>query len=390
MKLGVIGYGYWGPNLVRNFCELEDVELKWCADLRADRRALASRRHPGGQTTADADTIFRDDDVDAVAIATGVGTHHGLAIRALRAGKHVLIEKPMTRTVREGKELLALAENAHLVLMVDHTFIYTGAVRKMKEIIDGRELGDLHYLDSVRINLGLFQSDVDVLWDLAPHDLAILTHLVPEMPTRVTADGADHTGSGFVDVAYMTLQYTANFIAHLHANWLSPVKIRQMLVGGSRRMLVYDDMEPSEKIRVYDRGVRVTTEEGIHRTLVDYRTGDMWAPKLEHREALAAECEHFCEMHPPQESAAVRRRGRAEGCPDPSGRTTVARVGRDAGERMTRALSPAPKFVRIAPDVRRGKNAKLWAFVYLSGAPSGTTPRFGTLVEVRQGPIIGR
>ena len=179
--------------------------------------------------------------------------------------------------------------------MVDHTFIYTGAVRKMKEIIDAGELGELHYLDSVRINLGLFQSDIDVLWDLAPHDLAILTYLVRDTPTFVSAAGADHTGSGLVDVAYMTIHFPKNFIAHVHANWLSPVKIRQMLIGGSRRMLVYNDMEPSEKVRVYDRGVRVTTEEGIHKSLVDYRTGDMWAPKLDNREALEVECEHFLE-----------------------------------------------------------------------------------------------
>lgn len=295
MNVGVIGYGYWGPNLVRNFGEVDEVHVKWIADLRADRRGQAAKRHAHIRVTSDAGDIFNDPDVSAIVIATPVAGHFELASRALEAGKHVLIEKPMTRTVAEAEALVALADRQGLVLMVDHTFIYTGAVQRIKEVVDVGELGDLMYLDSVRINLGLFQSDVDVLWDLAPHDIAILNHLVPELPISVSAAGADHTGSGLVDVAYITLHYPGNFIAHLHVNWLSPVKIRQMLLGGSRRMLVYDDMEPSEKVRVYDRGVRVTTEEGIHRTLVDYRTGDMWAPKLANREALSVECGHFVE-----------------------------------------------------------------------------------------------
>ena len=295
MKIGVVGYGYWGPNLVRNFGELDGVTVKWCADKRGDRRSLLEKRHPSIRSTDNAQQIFDDPEVSAVVIATPVATHHCLAKQALENGKHVLVEKPMTRSAVEATELIELADKKGLVLMVDHTFIYTGAVRKMKEIIDAGELGELYYLDSVRINLGLFQSDIDVLWDLAPHDLAVLTYLVGETPTFVSAAGADHTGSGLVDVAYMTIYFPNNFIAHVHANWLSPVKIRQMLIGGSRRMLVYNDMEPSEKVRVYDRGVRVTTEEGIHNTLVDYRTGDMWAPKLDNREALALECEHFLE-----------------------------------------------------------------------------------------------
>jgi predicted dehydrogenase len=295
MKIGVIGYGYWGPNLVRNFAELEDVEIKWCADKVAERRALVKKRYPIVNATESADEIFGDPEVDAVVVATPVSSHYLLVKRALERGKHVLVEKPMTRTVEEGEELVQLAEKAGLVLMVDHTFIYTGAVRKMKEILEVGELGELHYLDSVRVNLGLFQHDIDVLWDLGPHDLSILTYLVPESPKYVSATGADHTGSGFSDVVYMTVHFAHNFIAHFHLNWLSPVKIRQMLIGGSRRMLIYNDMEPSEKVRVYDRGIRVTTEEGLHKTLVDYRTGDMWAPKIEFREAISVECEHFVE-----------------------------------------------------------------------------------------------
>jgi len=295
MNLGVIGYGYWGPNLIRNFAELEGVDVKWCADKRPDRCALAKKRYPSIASTAQAEEVLDDPEVNAVVIATPVSTHHPLARQALERGKHVLVEKPMTRTVAESRELLELADKKGLVLMVDHTFIYTGAVRRMKEILDVGELGDLYYLDSVRVNLGLFQSDIDVLWDLAPHDLAILTYLIHETPKFVSATGVAHTRSGLVDVAYITMHFANKFLAHVHVNWLSPVKIRQMLIGGSRRMLIYNDMEPSEKVRVYDRGVRVTTEETIHKTLVDYRTGDMWAPKLENREALALECEHFIE-----------------------------------------------------------------------------------------------
>jgi predicted dehydrogenase len=295
MKIGVIGYGYWGPNLVRNFAEVEDVEIKWCADKVAERRALVKKRYPFVNATEDADEIFGDPEVAAVVIATPVSSHYLLVKRALERGKHVLVEKPMTQTVEEGEELVQLAEKAGLVLMVDHTFIYTGAVRKMKEIVEVGEMGELHYLDSVRVNLGQFQHDIDVLWDLGPHDLSILTYLVPESPKYVSATGADHTGSGLSDVVYMIVHYPHNFIAHFHVNWLSPVKIRQMLIGGSRRMLVYNDMEPSEKVRVYDRGIRVTTQESIYSTLIDYRMGDVWAPKLDNREALSIECAHFVE-----------------------------------------------------------------------------------------------
>jgi len=295
MRIGIVGYGYWGPNLMRNFAERDGVELRWCADVRPERRALAKKRHPLVNVTANAADVFEDAAVDAVVIATPLASHHALARQALERGKHVLVEKPMTQTAAESEELCQLAQKNGRVLMVDHTFIYTGAVRRIREILDVGELGDLHYFDSVRVNLGLFQHGSDVLWDLAAHDLSILTYLVQEAPTHVSAIGADHTGSGFSDIAYVTLHYASSFIAHFHVNWLSPVKVRQILIGGSRRMLVYDDMEASEKVRVYDRGVRVTTEETLHRTLVDYRTGDMWAPKLEFREALSVECEHFVE-----------------------------------------------------------------------------------------------
>jgi predicted dehydrogenase len=293
VKVGLVGYGYWGPNLLRNLQETDGVEVKRCVDLRQERRAVASKRYPTVQVSAEADDILSDSEVDAVVLATPVFTHHDLAKRALEANKHVLVEKPMTRTVKEAEELIKLAETKALVLMVDHTFVYTGAVRRMKEIIEAGELGELYYFDSVRVNLGLFQHDIDVIWDLAPHDVSILTYVIPEKPKSVSAVGADHTGRGLVDVAYLTLHFANNFIAHFHVNWLSPVKVRQNLIGGSRRMLVYDDMEPSEKVRVYDRGIQVRSQEGIYKALVDYRMGDVWSPKLDVREALSVECEHF-------------------------------------------------------------------------------------------------
>ena len=293
MKVGLIGYGYWGPNLLRNLHETDGVEVIRCVDLRPERRDAASKRYPTVQVSADVDEILSDPAIDAVVLATPVFTHHDLAKRALEANKHVLVEKPMSRTVEEAEELIKVAESNNLVLIVDHTFVYTGAVRRMKEIIDAGEMGELYYFDSVRVNLGLFQHDIDVIWDLAPHDVSILTYLILDKPQSVSAVGADHTGRGLLDVAYLTLYFANNLIAHFHVNWLSPVKVRQNLIGGSRRMLVYDDMEPSEKVRVYDRGIQVRSQDGIYKALVDYRMGDVWSPKLDVREALSVECEHF-------------------------------------------------------------------------------------------------
>jgi predicted dehydrogenase len=293
IRVGVIGYGYWGPNLVRNLMETDGAQVVACADRRADRRALVERRYPGLAVSGEADAILDDPGIDAVVIATPVSSHHELARHALEQGKHVLVEKPMTRTAAEADDLIRLAEANDRVLMVDHTFIYTGAVRKTRELLTNGELGELYYFDSVRVNLGIFQHDADVLWDLAPHDLSILSHLIAKTPQHVSAVGVDHVGTGFSDMVYLTVFYENSFLAHVHVNWLSPVKVRQILIGGDRRMLVYDDTEPSEKVRVYDSGIKVTTQEGIYATLVDYRTGDMWAPKLELREALSTECEHF-------------------------------------------------------------------------------------------------
>lgn len=293
IRVGVIGYGYWGPNLVRNLFETDGAEVRCCVDQRPDRRALVKQRYPSVKVATDPQSILANDAIDAVVIATPVSTHYPFAKQALRAGKHVLIEKPLARSGAEAQELVKLAEQRDLTLMVDHTFVYTGAVRKIKELIDAGELGELYYFDSVRVNLGIFQHDIDVTWDLAPHDLSILTYVLRDRPQYVTATGVDHTGSGQVDLAYFTLHFGHNFVAHFHVNWLSPVKVRRIMIGGNRRMLVYDDMEPSEKVRVYDRGIQVATQEGIYGSLVNYRTGDMWAPKVDVREALSLEAEHF-------------------------------------------------------------------------------------------------
>jgi predicted dehydrogenase len=297
--IGVIGCGYWGPNLLRNFAENESARLRWMCDLDTKRLETLGRRYPSARTTPDCQQLFSDPQLDAVVIATPVSTHFNFAKAALQAGKHVLIEKPFTANVREAEELIELAERERLTLMVDHTFIYTGAVRKIKEIVKSGELGELLYFDSVRINLGLFQRDINVVWDLAPHDLAIMDYIIERQPLAVTATGSCHVERGIENIAYVMLRFPEEFIAHFHFNWLSPVKIRRTLIAGSRKMVVYDDIEPTEKIRVYDKGVMVTQsaeeadKEAAYRTLVSYRTGDVWVPKLDSTEALRYVCDEF-------------------------------------------------------------------------------------------------
>jgi predicted dehydrogenase len=286
INIGVIGYGYWGPNVIRNFGQVQGASVTTCCDSDSGRLGKAKSQFPSLETTTDVGQLLKNPKIDAVAIVTPVGTHYELARKALEAGKHVLVEKPLTASVSEAESLVTIAEKKKLTLMVDHTFIFTGAVRKMKEIVDRGDLGNLLYFDSVRINLGLFQKDVNVVWDLAPHDIAILEHLIDERPVSVCANGASHFKDGMEDVAYMTLYFQSGLIAHFHNNWLAPVKIRTMIVCGSQKMIVYDDMEASEKIKVYDRGVEVKTPDEIRETLVSYRTGDMWAPRLETTEAL--------------------------------------------------------------------------------------------------------
>lgn len=293
MKAAVVGAGYWGPNLIRNFLSLDEIDAVVACDVDEGRLAKMRRSFYGIETATDHNALVERDDIDIVVIATPVSTHHPIAKRALQAGKHCFIEKPMTASVEEAEELIALAEAANLKLFVDHTFIYTGAVRKMKEIITSGRLGEIYYFDSVRINLGLFQHDVNVIWDLAPHDLSIMDYLLDKRPLSVSATGACHVGNGLEDIAYLTLEFENNLIAHFHVNWLAPVKIRKTLIGGTKSMIVYDDTEASEKIKVYDKGIDVTTREGVYDTLVQYRTGDMLSPKLDQTEALAAGTRHF-------------------------------------------------------------------------------------------------
>jgi predicted dehydrogenase len=292
--VGVIGYGYWGPNLCRNFAEVPGARLVAVSDLREERLSLAAARYPSIAALRDHTELIDHPAVDAVAIATPVSTHYGLARRVLEAGKHVLVEKPLTSTSAEGRWLVEEADRRQLLLMVDHTFVYTGAVRKIEELMRARHLGQVYYYDSVRVNLGLFQRDVSVLWDLAVHDLAIMDHVVPERPVAVSAVGASHVAGSPEDVAYVTLFFADNVLAHFHVSWLAPVKLRRMLIGGSRKMIVYDDLEPSEQIKIYDKGITVTNgSDSLYKMLIAYRTGDMWAPQLDRTEALLTEARHF-------------------------------------------------------------------------------------------------
>ena len=294
MRIGVIGYGYWGPNLVRNFAETPDAEVVAVADVKQDRLDLVRRRHPALEATNDVRRVIRDPRIDAVAIATPVSMHFPLAMEALECGKHVIIEKPMTATSEEALRLIEAADRRNLVLMVDHTFVYTGAVRKIRQLIDEGALGDIYYYDSTRVNLGLFQDDVDVIWDLAVHDLAIMDYILPESPVEVSATGIGHVDGATESIAYVTAFYESSLIAHLNVNWLSPVKIRRTLIGGSKRMIVYDDIETSEKVKVYDRGLSLSRDaEETYRVRVGYRMGDMWAPQIDMDEPLRAEIAHF-------------------------------------------------------------------------------------------------
>ena len=291
---GVIGYGYWGPNLVRNLAEVPGARMVKVADLRPDRLALVRQRYPGVETTTDCTELVADPRVDAVAIATPVSTHFEVGSQALRAGKHVLIEKPLAATSEQALRLIEEAARRRRILMVDHTFVYTGAVRRIQELIAGGMLGEINYYDSVRVNLGLFQHDVNVVWDLAVHDLAIMDYVLNMRPCAVTATGLSHVPGQPENIAYLTLFFETNMIAHVNVNWLAPVKIRRTLIGGSRRMVVYDDLEPSEKVKVYDKGITVASEgEGLYKLLVGYRTGDMWAPQLDLTEALRTQALHF-------------------------------------------------------------------------------------------------
>jgi len=294
MNLGIVGYGYWGPNLVRNFAELTRCNVAAIADLDTSKLALAQRRFPAVHVTTDVAELINDPTIDAIVIATPVRTHFKLAMAALKADKHVWLEKPMTETAEEARLLIDEAEKRGKVLHVDHTFVYTGAVRKMGEIIAKGDLGKILYYDSIRVNLGLFQHDVNVISDLAVHDFSILEYLLKEHPVAVTASGVNHFPGTPENLAYITLFYDSGAIAHTSVNWLAPVKVRQVLVGGSQKMMIYDDLQPAEKLKVYDKGVSFTDDPAkIHEMRVGYRTGDMWAPTTDGSEALRVEGEHF-------------------------------------------------------------------------------------------------
>ena len=293
INIGVIGYGYWGPNLVRNFAETPGLNVASVSDLDPAKLELVRKRHACNTTTNFRD-LLDDTSIDAIAIATPVNTHYDLAMAALKAGKHVWLEKPMTETSEQARRLVEEADKRNLTLIVDHTFIYTGAVRKMGDIIRAGELGKIYYYDSVRVNLGLFQRDVSVISDLAVHDFSILDYLLGEHPVAVTASGMNHFPGTPENLAYVTLFYDSGTIAHANVSWLAPVKVRQILIGGSNKMITYDDLEPSEKIKVYDKGVSFTDDPNqIREMRIGYRTGDMWAPKLAVSEALRVESEHF-------------------------------------------------------------------------------------------------
>jgi predicted dehydrogenase len=292
IRMGIIGYGYWGPNIARNLSSIDSVRVTAICDKSAASLAKAARAYPCATVTTDASEILCSPDIDAIAVITPVWTHFELAKTALCNGKHVFVEKPFTSTSKQAEALIELADKTGLTIMVDHTFLFTGAVRKIRQLIDDDTFGKLYYYDSTRVNLGLFQHDVDVIWDLAPHDLSIVDYLIGQEPQGIVATGVPHL-NGMADVAYMMIYYPDSVIAHINVNWLSPVKIRMTLIGGEKKMLVWNDLEVDEKIKIYDRGVQITSTEGVHDLLVSYRSGDMWAPKVEATEALKAELKYF-------------------------------------------------------------------------------------------------
>lgn len=294
INVGVVGYGYWGPNIVRNLNGIDSTRVHAVCDKSPSALARLRRAHPGIQAVSDPREILRSPDVDAVAVITPVWTHYELAKEALENGKHVFVEKPFTSNVRQAEELIELAARKKLTIMVDHTFLFTGAVKKIDELIRAGVLGDLYYYDSVRVNLGLFQHDVNVIWDLAPHDLSLMDYLLRDRAEAVVATGECHL-NGHEDIAFITLYFPRNIIAHINVNWLSPVKVRTTLIGGQKKMLVWNDLEADEKIKVYDKGVEITSPDGVRDLLVSYRSGDMWAPQIEQVEALRRELAYFAE-----------------------------------------------------------------------------------------------
>jgi len=296
VRVGVIGCGYWGPNLVRNFARHPHSQVQAVCDLRYERAMRVGAEYRIPTITDRVDEVLKAPDVDLVVVATPSFTHFELAKRALEAGKHVLVMKPLATRTDHAEELCAIAERQGVLLAVDHTFVFTGAVRSMRQLISAGEIGDLYYFDSVRINLGLFQTDVNVVWDLAPHDISIMDYLIGQEPASVSATGASHGGSPTENIAYVTVRYAGSLIGHVHVNWLAPAKVRRTILGGSKRMMIYDDMEPSEKLKVYDKGFSVANDQTLekeYQLMISYRSGDMHAPQLDTREALAVEVDNL-------------------------------------------------------------------------------------------------
>ena len=292
VRVGVIGYGYWGPNIVRNLHGLENAQVAAICDQNPAALRRAGRSYPGVSLTTDFSEILRSPDVDAVAVITPVWTHYELAKAALENGKHVFVEKPFTSTPQQAEELIELAARKNLKIMVDHTFLFGGPVKKIREIVESGTLGPLYYFDSTRVNLGLFQHDVSVVWDLAPHDLSIMDDIIKERPEAVVATGGTHL-NGLADMAFITVYFPSSIVAHINVNWLSPVKVRTTLIGGKDKMLVWNDLDADEKIKVYDKGVKITGAEETYDLLVSYRSGDVWSPKCEQTEALKVELDYF-------------------------------------------------------------------------------------------------
>lgn len=294
LRVGVIGHGYWGPNLVRNFMTCPGSSVVAVCDLVENRLLPLHKLYPNLRTTNNSAEVINDSSIDAIVIATPVSSHFDLAMAALRAGKHVLVEKPLASNSEQAVQLIDEAASRELVLMVDHTFVYTDAVRKVRELIASGALGEIYYYDAVRVNLGLFQHDVNVIWDLGIHDLSIMDSVLPTKPIAISTTGISHVPGQPENVAYITLFFPDRQIAHIHVNWLTPVKVRHTLIGGSEKMILYDDLEPSEKLKVYDKGITVTRgPEDVYKMLVSYRSGDMWAPRLDNSEALQTEARHF-------------------------------------------------------------------------------------------------
>ncbi len=292
IRVAVIGYGYWGPRIVKNVHGSGALDLRIICDRHPEALRRAHQEYPDVQLSTDVDEVLTSTEIDAVFIVTPVWTHYEFALKALENGKHIWVEKPFTSDSGQALKLIELAERKGLTIMVDHTFLFTGAVRKIRELIDNKTLGNLYYYDSTRVNLGLFQHDINVVWDLAPHDLAILDYLVLEKPEAVVATGQNHLNC-LEDMAYITVYYTGKLIAHVNVNWLSPVKVRTTLVGGEKKMLVWNDLEADEKLRVYDKGVQLNGQASVYDLLVSYRSGDMWAPKVDPTEALKTEAAYF-------------------------------------------------------------------------------------------------